>query len=475
MVYFLVSKIQIFTFINSHVPLVLFVLKMVEAIPELTSPCSVHEVMELKDFFDGAPEASIEMMNSTETSDNESMESLSRFVCVTDFSGNLKYSNLKVLKKFDNILSRLRISSQEVFDKITQLKMRQPEFAPETTTLLNGLISFISFDAMRIPTLLKLQNHDQFLIWTFKKASIAEVQQDQTTAFKIDENWYKFTKFKTVLAIDNFGNLLNYPRELLKYLIKADLTNLTNLNEIIQVPDELNKILKTFSDQDHQIDHYQKFSASSLDLLVDNFPRPIYSAVTSLLTGGMSVEVNLYSPLTSINNGKIFPLQLKYSESEDAAQTHKSMDEQVQFPEFSGFKITRKLSESLHSSVYEAVRLFKTNELVIIKVIHGDKLNEIKFYNFFCNDQVRCDFIEKPFKIEANSQKPAIFMNYLHNRCDLFEFIHRNDFMPVDTIKTIFIQIVKAVDFLHTNGIIHRDIKVIGYIKTILLITHCIL
>ena len=60
---------------------------------------------------------------------------------------------------------------------------------------------------MRIPTLLKLQNHDQFLIWTFKKASIAEVQQDQTAAFKIDENWYKFTKFKTVLAIDKFGNL----------------------------------------------------------------------------------------------------------------------------------------------------------------------------------------------------------------------------------------------------------------------------
>ena len=38
------------TFINSYVPLYCLFWKWSRRIPELTSPCSVHEVMELKDF-----------------------------------------------------------------------------------------------------------------------------------------------------------------------------------------------------------------------------------------------------------------------------------------------------------------------------------------------------------------------------------------------------------------------------------------
>ena len=432
---------------------------MVEAL-ELTSPCSVNEFMELKEYFEGGNEFSMDIMDSEDEAKSSYL--LEKFVCITDSLGFVKYSNVKELKKRNNILLNLQIASNqihEVLEKITQ-QQNQPQTPPETATLLNGLICFVSLNFTRIPTLLKLQNYNQLLIWSFKKASIKE--SNDIGAFIVNDTWYKFTKFKTVLAVDSSGELINYPRELFKYLIGE---KLNNLDEIIKMPSELKEILAASSlNRDHEIDHYQKFSVSSLDLFVDNFPFPIYSSKTKLLKTEMTVEIDLYESINSVIYGQIFPLQLKYTESECAALEIEpnSLGISNAFPEFAGFRVFRKLSESPNSTIYEAAKLFHANEIVIIKEIRGDKRSELKFFEFFCNGQVQCEFIEKPLKIDANSKHPAIYMNYLQNRCDLFEFIYKRDFLLTEIIKKIFLQIVKAVDFLHSHGIIHRDIKVIS-------------
>jgi serine/threonine protein kinase len=47
--------------------------------------------------------------------------------------------------------------------------------------------------------------------------------------------------------------------------------------------------------------------------------------------------------------------------------------------------------------------------------------------------------------------KPAI---------DLFEFIEQEHSVGHDRIKSIFKQVLSAVDHIHSLGIVHRDIKV---------------
>lgn len=143
-------------------------------------------------------------------------------------------------------------------------------------------------------------------------------------------------------------------------------------------------------------------------------------------------------------------------------------------PNFPYFKVTRIISESAQSSVYEAyINIFENSHRIVLKLIHPkfifdkkkiennipiESFPEIKFYQFYMNDLFACEFIKKPFKIETNPL--VIFMKSSKYEIDLFEFIDNNDLLSNERIYKIFIQIAKGIDYLHTNGIAHWDIKV---------------
>lgn len=432
---------------------------------ELISPTSVTEVLELKDLIEGSHDCHTKL-----NAEDQSL-ALEMLVCVSNCEGIVKYSNFGLNNSNEsktlNIVEVLNIKCPIVNRFILKNNQHNVPEINSIETLLHGHVCFVTLSKNKIPVILKLQQimeHEKMLIWLFKKASIIEVSEN---GFIIDDDsskQYRFTKLNFVVAVDNAGRLVNVPNDLLKKVMGDHyLCEPRYLEEIIDVSDEMKLFLKSYENDKF----YEKFSTSSLDLAVEKAAAsnisPIFCTRAKFRSKPeMIVSLHLF---TSIYNNQsdpvpIFPIQVKY-------QSENSVDEisfeNDAFPDFPGLEIIRKISESIQSTIYEAVRLFQSDIRIVIKVIHAKThMAEIKFYEYFTKDSVGCEFIEKPFKIEL-VPKPTIFMESNGNRIDLFDYIQSNSHLSDDVVRAIFKQVAKAIDYLHSNGIVHRDIKVRNY------------
>lgn len=116
------------------------------------------------------------------------------------------------------------------------------------------------------------------------------------------------------------------------------------------------------------------------------------------------------------------------------------------------YELLDKINEGSFGSIFSGRNLF-TNELVIIKRSLPDDLslkNEAKIYNYLNNKE----FIP----IFKDYFKTQFSQNLVIEKMDNNIIFYKGK-IKKDNYKEIYDQILNSIEFLHSKGVVHRDIK----------------
>ncbi|KAJ6247933.1 serine/threonine-protein kinase pkga-related [Anaeramoeba flamelloides] len=131
-------------------------------------------------------------------------------------------------------------------------------------------------------------------------------------------------------------------------------------------------------------------------------------------------------------------------------------------PSISDFELVKHISSGSYGQVFLA-RKKQTNDLFAIKVLEKQDMT-LKNLVQKVNDEKKImikssnDFVVKLFYSFQSEKKLYLVMEYCPGG-DLFSILTYSKNFIVSAVKTYLAEIILAIEFLHTNGIIHRDIK----------------
>jgi serine/threonine protein kinase len=116
------------------------------------------------------------------------------------------------------------------------------------------------------------------------------------------------------------------------------------------------------------------------------------------------------------------------------------------------YELLDKINEGSFGSIFSARNLF-TNELVIIKRSLPDDLslkNEAKIYNYLNNKEF-IPIFKDYFKTQFSQN---LVIEKMDNNIIFFK-----GKIKEDNYKMIYEQILDGIEYLHSKGVVHRDIK----------------
>ncbi|HMB01942.1 MAG TPA: serine/threonine-protein kinase, partial [Spirochaetota bacterium] len=129
------------------------------------------------------------------------------------------------------------------------------------------------------------------------------------------------------------------------------------------------------------------------------------------------------------------------------------------------YKNIQPLGEGGMGMVYKAVHPVQTDKEVVIKTILLDNFkgaSRKEAEELFKKEaelmDLQCENIVNFYDIFKEGRKYYIVMEYV-NGLSLEDMIIEERHLRVDEIVLIFLNMLKGLDFIHTKGLVHKDIK----------------
>lgn len=124
----------------------------------------------------------------------------------------------------------------------------------------------------------------------------------------------------------------------------------------------------------------------------------------------------------------------------------------------SDFVMTSMIGKGAFSKVYRAIHK-PTNQEVAIKIIPITEKNSREILEEISTTRdLKHPYVAELYEILEDKDNNYLIMEYLPNG-NLCDYIKQQGALSEDEAQFIFFQIVSAVSYLHSNNIIHRDIK----------------
>lgn len=126
------------------------------------------------------------------------------------------------------------------------------------------------------------------------------------------------------------------------------------------------------------------------------------------------------------------------------------------------YKVTRLIGEGGMASVYEAEHILLKNK-VAIKILKPEFSSNSKIRERFKIEGVHTASLKHPGIIEVKDfeEQPdylALILEYLEGE-DLSQRIRKSGPLSDENVKSVFGQVLDALEYAHERGVAHRDIK----------------
>jgi serine/threonine protein kinase len=126
------------------------------------------------------------------------------------------------------------------------------------------------------------------------------------------------------------------------------------------------------------------------------------------------------------------------------------------------YKLTRLIGEGGMASVYEGIHV-KLGSKAAIKVLNPILARNEQLIQRFENEAVFMASLNHPnitrvIDIEEQDGVLAIVMELLEGS-NLEQYVTNKHFLQAEEVKLIFTQVLSALNYAHSKGIVHRDIK----------------